>query len=132
MKKKTDDQPIKRGKGRPRFVPTDEQVKQIAKLYGLGLTYDQLAGFLELSPTCFDELLERQPEIKRAISKAKAGAIGSISSTLFKQAQEGNLTAAIFYLKTQGRWAEAREQANSDDVATSSFTLNYLSSKKDE
>ncbi len=115
----------KRGRGRPKFVPTEDQIKQIAKLYGLGLTYDQLAAYLEVSPDCFDKLLERRPDIKQAISKSKSTLIGQIAGSLAQQAIKGNLTAIIFYLKTQGRWAEAREQANSDDVAGNEFVLKY-------
>ena len=118
--------PKKRGRGRPKFELSEAHRTDVPRLAGIGLTNDQLAAYLEVSTTCFDELMKREPEFKRAISKKRASAIGQVASTLFQQAiKPNNLTATIFYLKTQGRWAEAREQANSDDVADNEFKLAY-------
>lgn len=123
-----DEKPVKRGKGRPKFVPTAEQIKELARLYGIGLNYNQLAAWLEISPQCFDELLVRSPEIKQAISKAKSSAIGNVAESLYQQAVSGKSPAmTIFYLKTQARWSEPRDTEPTDDDKDKAkdFVLNY-------
>ncbi len=43
---------------------------------------------------------------KAELHRGKAKANAKISQTLFQQAQEGNLSAAIFWAKTQMGWSE--------------------------
>ena len=51
---------------------------------------------------------ERQPEVLERYKRGQAKAIGSVAQSLLMQAREGNLTAAIFYLKTRAGWRETQ------------------------
>lgn len=121
----------KRGQG-VKHVLTPEQIEQCAKYAAVGLNNDQMAALCDCSTTTFDEILVRQPEVKRAIEKGRSKGVGGIANTLYQQAMSGNITAAIFYLKTRARWAEARpEDADNAPLRqeSNSFTLNYSDKK---
>lgn len=85
---------------------TPAQIEQCEKYAVVGLNFDQIAALCDVSPTTFDEILKRQPEVARAIEKGRSRGIGGVANTLYQQAMSGNMTAVIFYLKTQGRWKE--------------------------
>lgn len=108
-----------------KVVLKEEQIAQCHKLAGIGLTLDQIAAYMDVSTTTMDQIISRQPDVARAIEKGRSQGIGTIANTLFQQAQNGNLTAAIFFLKTRGRWAEARDMGIAEDQVTSEFSLNY-------
>lgn len=124
------------GKGKPgpepgqvceKIVLDDAQIAQCKKLSGIGLNLDQLAAYLELSPKTLDNIIKRQPEVGYAIKKGKAEAIGTVASTLFQMAtgqkspdgkgyiREPHPSSIFFFLKTQGRWVEAKEDLATDD-----------------
>lgn len=86
--------------GRPPFEPTDEQRYSVELMASIGIPQEQIASSLEISlPTLHkyfrDELDNGKP---RTITK--------VADSLYRQAIAGNITAAIFYLKTQGGWKE--------------------------
>lgn len=108
----------------PKVVLNDEQIKLCEKYGAVGLNNDQLAGIFEVSPRTFDEIMVRQPEVARAIKRGRGNGVFKIGGTLFQKAAAGNITAAIFYLKTQGRWVEARDDVPSDPEVYE--TLNSL------
>jgi hypothetical protein len=105
-------------------VLSEEQIKMCSKYAGVGLTYDQMAALCDVSPATFDEILNRQPDARQAIEKGRSSGIGGIANTLYQQAMKGNTAAAIFYLKTRARWAEARDVAPAEEGSTD-FSLNY-------
>lgn len=109
----------------PKVVLNEEQIKLCEKYGAVGLNNDQLAGIFEVTPSTFDLIMKRQPEVARAIKKGRGNGIGKIAGTLFQKAAAGNITAAIFYLKTQGKWVEARDDVPSDPESYE--TLNSLS-----
>jgi len=94
------------GGGQPPIVFDAEQISQIEKL-GAVLSKGQLADYLEISENTFRAIEQRQPEVLAAYKKGKSKALASVASNLINQAQNGNTTAAIFYMKTQGRWRES-------------------------
>ena len=108
---------------------TPEQIESCAKYAAVGLNNDQMAALCDTCPATFDEILKRQPEVKQAILKGRGKGIGGIANTLYQQAMSGNITAAIFYLKTRARWAEARpedaDNAPKKDETGKEFNLNY-------
>ena len=119
----------RRGPG-VKHVLTPQQIEDCARYAGVGLNYDQMAGLCDMCPATFDEVLKRQPEVKQAIEKGRSKGVGGIANTLYQQAMSGNITAAIFYLKTRARWAEARpEDADNapklDTDGANEFSLNY-------
>lgn len=96
------------GGGRPPIVFDKAQTAQVEALASV-LSKGQLADYFSISETTLREIEKRQPEVSDAYKKGKAKAIGSIASGLIAQAKKGNITAAIFYLKTQAGWKEAKE-----------------------
>ena len=98
------------GGGKPKIVFTEDQIEQIEKLASL-LTKTQLSDYLGVSHVTFNAIEKRQKEVSLAYKKGKAKAIVNVGSNLIKQAQQGNMTAAIFYLKTQAGWKEEQPEA---------------------
>src|SRR5690625_2647106 len=93
--------------GRPPIVLTDEQIAQVEAL-GAVLSIEQIADYFGMSKTTFYAIMERQPEVSERYKRGKAKAIGTVSQGLIQQEREGNITAAIFYLKTQAGWRETQ------------------------
>lgn len=96
------------GGGRPITVFTEDNIMQVEKLASV-LSKSQLADYLNISENTFRAIEDRQPEVSEAYKRGKAKAIGSVATNLIQQAQAGNTTAAIFYLKTQAGWKEDKE-----------------------
>jgi len=122
--------PRQKGKFDKRIDLTEEQIKQVGKYAAVGLTLDQIAALCDVSPKTMDEIIKRQPGVGHAIEKGRATGVGGVANTLYQQAMSGNLTAAIFYLKTRARWAEAKPVEVDDDGNETQITLNYQKAKK--
>lgn len=106
---------------------TEEQIEMCAKYAAVGLNLNQMAALCDVSTTTFDEILKREPHIARAIEKGRSRGIGKMAQTLFQQAEGGNTTALIFYLKTRARWAEAREPEEVRAITLSVDNVGELS-----
>ncbi len=94
------------GAGHPPFVPTDEERLQVESLSGVGLPQDQIAVLIRDGIHLNTLLKYFQKELKAGKAKANS----KIGSTLFAKAMNGDTTAAIFWAKTQMRWAETVKQ----------------------
>lgn len=90
---------------RPQVELTDEQKAQVGALAAF-LSKGQIADYLGVSRVTFDAILKREPEVSIQYQRGKAKAIANVAQGLIKQAIDGNMTAAIFYLKTQAGWRE--------------------------
>lgn len=88
---------------------TDEEIQHIGRLAGLGLSEKHIGWFFEMSETTFEEKKKKDQRIRRAIRKGRSIAYGKIAQALGQAALNGNVTAMIFYLKTQARWTQAAE-----------------------
>lgn len=93
--------------GRPIIELTDEQVIQV-KALAQYLSKEQIADYLGVARNTFDAILERDDKVFEHYKKGKASAIANVAKGLVQQAIEGNMTAAIFYLKTQAGWKETQ------------------------
>ena len=113
---------------RPQKKLDEKQVAQVEALASV-LTLEQIADYFGMHRETFNAVCERQPEVFRQYKKGKSRAIASISQNLIKQAQDGNTTAAIFYLKTQAGW---RETNNIDINANVKAEMSSLSELMDE
>lgn len=93
------------GAGRPEFEPTDAERKQVEALSGYGLPIDQIAVLVR---DCIHvETLRKHFATELVSGKAKAN--GQVGKTLFQKVMEGDTTAAIWWSKTQMRWAETQK-----------------------
>ena len=91
---------------RKTFVVTDAMRERVRYLAGVGLPQNDIAKIIGCSPKTLRKRF--RDDLDRGVAEAKA----TIAGYLFAAAKGGNVTAQIFYLKTQGRW---REQKAPDD-----------------
>jgi hypothetical protein len=95
---------------RPHITLTDAQRAEVETLAAV-LNAEQIADFLGFGRTTFFALLNRDEDLAERYKRGKARAIGAVAQSLVTKARGGNVTAMIFYLKTQGGWREAVELA---------------------
>lgn len=80
-----------------------------------------------MSQTTFIEIEKRQPEVSERYKKGRAKAIDSVAQGLLQQAREGNMAAAIFFLKTQAGWRETQVVDNvSSDGSMTPTTITRI------
>ena len=88
----------------PKIVnKTEENVRMVTQLSGLGIPHDQICGILDISKPSLYKYYQEE------LIKGKAKANAKISENLFKIATGTGreaVTACIFWLKTQARWTE--------------------------
>lgn len=113
---------------RPKITLNDKQVTQVEALASV-LTLEQIADYFGVARNTFTAICERQPEVLEHYKKGKTKAIANVAQNLIKQAQEGNTTAIIFFLKTQAGW---KETSNLDVNANFKAEVSTLSDLIDE
>ena len=111
---------MKRGKqgdggGRPMIVFDEAQIAQVEALAAV-MSKRQICDYMSVGETTFREIEDRQPEVSDAYKRGKAKAIGSIGQSLIQQAKNGNIAAAIFYLKTQAGWRETETEPGTHNI----------------
>ena len=86
---------------RPQLHPTDEQRQLVKFLVAMGAKQIEIAQLIGIRS---DKTLRRhfREEINRGVLEAN----GKAAQTLLKKISEGNVTAAIFWLKCRGHWRE--------------------------
>jgi hypothetical protein len=89
---------------RPKFVPTEEQRRNVKSLSAYGIKQEDIARMVGLrSPKTLRKHL--QEELDRGAIEATA----QVGQTLFKMATSGEHPAAtIFWLKTRAGWREVQ------------------------
>lgn len=94
--------------GRPKWMPTEENLEQVRLMASRGLTKEQIADSLGISYQTFNERTKEIPEFLEAIKIGQALGIKQISNALFSSAKSGNTTAQLFYLKCRAGWKETQ------------------------
>jgi DNA-binding XRE family transcriptional regulator len=97
------------GGGRPPVVLTDAQIIELQALAAV-LNKTQVADYFGITEKTLREIEKRQPEVNTAYKKGKVKQIASMGSNLVQLAKSGNVSANIFYLKTQGGWKEEQQE----------------------
>ena len=95
----------RRGPGRPEFVPTDAERKQVEALSGYGLTVEMIRHLVRDGIAI--ETLLTHFRVELVAGKAKANA--QVGKRLFQKVMEGDTTAMIWWTKTQMRWSETQK-----------------------
>jgi hypothetical protein len=88
---------------RPSWEPTEADIQLMEKLGGV-LKQDQLAHYYGISVRQLHTRFKNNPEFRAAYDKARSDTISKVAQSLVEKALQGNLTAQIFYLKTQAGW----------------------------
>jgi hypothetical protein len=111
--------------GRPRKELTDEHIRQIGVLAAV-LNQTQIADALGLDSKTLRERMQENPRARSAYEKGRANAIRSAATSLLSMGLKGNVTALIFYLKTQAGWKETQVYEVGDLANASDETLEAL------
>lgn len=98
------DEKTARPPGRPPFEPTDDQRHTVECMASAGIPQDDIAKVIGIAKCTLQE------HFRDELDNGKARTITKVADSLVRQALAGNTAAAIFYLKTQGRWREAPQQ----------------------
>jgi len=107
------------GAGRPAFEPTDAERKHVEALSGYGLPIEQIAVLVREGIDT--DTLRKHFATELLSGKAKAN--GQVGKTLFQKVMAGDTTAAIWWSKTQMRWAETQKhELTGADGAPLEFT----------
>ncbi len=108
-------------KGRPKKRLTQKEKDEMETLSPF-LTSEQMADYFGMARSTFYKILEEDQELNGRYKRGKAKAIALSAGKLMKKVQDGNMTAIIFHLKTQGGWKE-----NDPIVSDSNNTSHMLS-----
>lgn len=84
-------------------------IETIEQLASRGLTLEQIASSMGFSVRTLMSRKSESAEIAEAIKRGKDKGITIIANKLFKAASGGNISAMIFFLKTQGGWKETQK-----------------------
>jgi transcriptional regulator with XRE-family HTH domain len=87
----------------------DRTLGEIAGLAAV-LTQEQIAAYYGVSRRTVSAWLQDQ-RFREAYEMGRARAIKEVATSLLNAAKNGNITAMIFYLKTQAKWSERVEVA---------------------
>ena len=94
--------------GRPKWIPTEEILKQVESYGSLGMTFQQIADCLGIAYETLREKTHEYDAFSAAIKRGKAKGIALVTSELIKNVKNKNVTAQIFYLKCQAKWKETQ------------------------
>lgn len=87
--------------GRPWHEPTDKSRAQVKALAAVGTRYEDIALVLDISADTLTRHYKRELQLGRVEANAR------MAQTLYQRGVDGNMTAAIFWLKTRAGWREA-------------------------
>lgn len=97
--------------GAPHHEITPELQAKVKAMSAFGITQAQMCAYLGIS----EDTLQRH--YRAELDTAKVDAVMQAANRLFRKAvHEGDTTSLIFYLKTQGRWKEPKEEDQKDTL----------------
>lgn len=95
-------------------------LNKVESLAANGLTQEQIAAALGISESTLHKRKQENTELTAAIKRGKAKGIALVTNKLMESIKGGNMTAMIFFLKTQAGWKETNVQehtgANGDAI----------------
>jgi hypothetical protein len=117
--------------GRPAFRPTDEQHRQVEAMVGYGIPEGQICRLITNPQTKrpIDEKTLRR-HFRSEIDTGQVKANAAVAQSLFKMATGGNVTAAIFWMKTQMGWKETAAVEMSGTMTLEALVMKSLELRK--
>jgi len=110
-KAKSKSTPKRKAVGRPKIAITDKILQKAETLASSGLTMAEIADVLGMGESTLYEKTKEFPEFSDAVKAGRAKGMAKVANVVFDKATGGDLTAAMFYLKTRGKgnWSERQE-----------------------
>ena len=93
-------------------------LKQVESLAANGLTQEQIALALGISESTLTKRKKENTDFADAIKRGKAKGIALVTNKLMESIKGGNMTAMIFFLKTQAGWKETNVQEHTGKDGT--------------
>lgn len=113
---------------------TPKIIEEIKELAGRGLTVAEIHTYYGIQKTAWYEKIKEFPEIEDIIKQAKAKKCAIATGILWNHIKNGNVTALIFYLKTQHGWSEKlrieEEKSDNKELDYSLKTTNPIEASK--
>ena len=75
------------------------------------------ASYFGITERTLSNIEKRQPEVRQAYEFGRASKIAAMGNNLVQLALDGNVTANIFYLKTQGGWKEEQAESSAQPIS---------------
>lgn len=98
-----------------------------------GLTNEQIAANMGISKVTFYEWRNKFPNFANLIKEDKDYADTQVENALYKQALEGNVTAAIFWLKNRRRnnWKDKQDVEVSGEIGIAADVIRRARERKE-
>lgn len=107
------------GAGRPAFVPTDDERRQVEGMSGFGVPLEQIGALVRGGISTEALTAHFRPEL--ITGKAKANT--KVGQTLFQKAIDGDVTAMIWWSKSQMRWSDAVQRVELTGAGGTPLTI---------
>ncbi len=108
---------------------------KVESLAANGLTQEQIAAALGISESTLTKRKKENTDFTDAIKRGKAKGIALVTNKLMESIKGGNMTAMIFFLKTQAGWKETNVQehtgANGTALQPPVFNFNPVKPKNE-
>lgn len=91
--------------GHPARVLSEAERAEVETLAAV-LSSEQIADYLGLGRRTFYSQMQGDEDLAARYKRGRARAVGAVAQSLIAKARAGNITAMIFFLKTQGGWRE--------------------------
>ena len=94
---------------RPPFEPSEENRRTVKTLAGLGMPHEHIAPKLGISPKTL------RKHFREELNTGTADANAQVAQSLYKKALNGDVVAAIFWMKCRAKWSDRpASEARSD------------------
>ena len=88
--------------------PTTETRSNVKALASVGTTQEHIAIYLGIDVKTLRKHYRRELDTSLIIANS------NVAKSLYKNANDGNVTAQIFWLKTKGGWSERKAQLEAE------------------
>ena len=93
-----------------KHIPTEESRKLVAELYSAGVPQNRIAKRFDIS---VDTLYTHY---RKELDEHKDGLISTLGKTCIDRALEGDNKMLEFYLRTQGRWSNPKDEGEKTET----------------
>ena len=104
--------------GHPARILNEAEKGEVETLAAV-LSSEQIAEYLDMGRRTFYSLMQGDEDLAARYKRGRARAVGAVAQSLIAKARGGNITAMIFFLKTQAGWRETDRLEHSGEVTIS-------------